>query len=442
MNNKEKYVLHCLGCGREYSDNGYRIYCEGDHGRSLLRSRYEKKQINISLDLPGMFKFSDWLPGTLKVHDITSPATYHSEKFAGYLGLENLYISFNGYWPERRALMQSCSFKELEAVSAASRYNNRGGGTLVVASAGNTARSFAMVFSKHKIPVIIIVPDTAREDMWLTIEADGCVKLITIAGEGDYSDCIEAANAICESAGLINEGGAFNVARRDGMGTVLLDAVRVIGELPHHYFQAVGSGTGALSIWEANLRLTCDGRFGSNKIKLHLSQNHPFCPIYYSWQNKSRELVSIDDKKAKQQLGEVRARVLSNRKPPYSLPGGVYDALIDTGGQVYSITNDELEEAKRLFEKLENIDIYEPAAVAVASLVQAVEQQIIDNDDIILLNITGGGLRRLKKDYPIINIEPSFTAKKTGSAAVEIMSYLKKSSSVATDSSWLSSNNL
>ena len=51
--------------------------------------------------------------------------------------------------------------------------------------------------------------------------------------------------------GFIAEGGAKNVARRDGMGTTVLSAVTTIGEIPDAYFQAVGSGTGAIAIFLA-----------------------------------------------------------------------------------------------------------------------------------------------------------------------------------------------
>jgi len=53
----------------------------------------------------------------------------------------------------------------------------------------------------------------------------------------------------------------MNVARRDGMGTVMLEAAVTIGRAPDHYFQAVGSGTGGIAAWEASLRLKQDGRF-------------------------------------------------------------------------------------------------------------------------------------------------------------------------------------
>jgi len=45
----------------------------------------------------------------------SGPVTYRSTELAAELGLNNLYISFNGYWPEKGAFIKTCSFKELEA---------------------------------------------------------------------------------------------------------------------------------------------------------------------------------------------------------------------------------------------------------------------------------------------------------------------------------------
>ncbi len=45
------------------------------------------------------------------------------------------------------------------------------------------------------------------------------------------------------------------------------------------------------------------------------------------------------------------------------------------------------------------MDILRPAAIAVAALCRAVRSNSIDPDDTVLLNITGGGLSRLKEDY-------------------------------------------
>jgi len=49
----------------------------------------------------------------------------------------------------------------------------------------------------------------------------------------------------------------------------------------------------------------------------------------------------------------------------------------------------------------EGIDIEEPAGVALAGLVQAIKQKKVDKDDYILLNISGGGFKRLQDTMSI-----------------------------------------
>ena len=224
---------------------------------------------------------------------------------------------------------------------------------------------------------------------------------------GDYFDAIHLSNLAVELEGFFPEGGAKNVARRDGMGTTVLSAVTTIGKIPDYYFQAVGSGTGAIAAWEANLRFLEDGRYGSNKMKLMLSQNTPFLPIKDAWDQHSPNMLPIDDELAREkQVDEINAKVLSNRKPPYALIGGLYDALSDAGGSVIGITNKEAEKAAELFLQCEGNDIEPAAAVAVASLLKAVDEKMIDPQSVIMLNVTGGGIEKFKRENTINYILP------------------------------------
>jgi len=323
--------------------------------------------------------------------------TYKSRGLARELGLENLYISFNGYWPERGAKLPTCSFKDLEAAPTMQRLRERGGDlTLVVASAGNTARAFAHAASLTGQPLVLFVPEKALSRMWLTVPG-GPVTLIAV--QGDYYDAIQVAEKVQSLPGYVPEGGARNIARRDGMGTVMLDAATTLGHIPEHYFQAVGSGTGGISAWEASLRLKEDGRFGSTLSRLHLAQNLPNAPIYYSWTEKEPAPVSAD----------MFDDVLYNRKPPYAIAGGVKDALQATNGEVYGITDRQAEDARKLFEQCEEIDILNAAAVAVAALQQAAKGGAVSPKSIILLNITGGGVARIKEEHTLHMLKPSTT---------------------------------
>ena len=125
----------------------------------------------------------------------------------------------------------------------------------MVSSAGNTGRAFLQTFSRYGLPALVVVPENALPHMWITGEKHPAVRLAVVRGGGDYSDAIEVGNRIAAQPGFYAEGGARNVARRDGMGTVVLAAAEALGESPRHYFQAVGSGTGAIAAWEMSLRL-------------------------------------------------------------------------------------------------------------------------------------------------------------------------------------------
>ena len=243
--------------------------------------------------------------------------------------------------------------------------------------------------------------------MWFTEPLNDCVKLISCRKGGDYFDAIHLSNLALKSPMFYAEGGAKNIARRDGMSTTVLSAVTTIGRIPDYYFQAVGSGTGAIAAWEANMRLIEDGRFGSNTMKLMVSQNAPFLPMYEAWKADSRAMLPYDDNQARKDAETIDAKVLSNRKPPYSLAGGLYAALKATGGDVLMADNLQAAKAAELFYATEGIDIHPAPAIALATLIEQVEKGNIDPKATIMLNITGGGERRAKEGKELWYLKPS-----------------------------------
>ncbi len=402
-----EYKVRCVATGRRFEDEGWTLEDHQCKTPSLVRAEYEVKQLQVRDDSYGIYKFCDWLPVKRMLQGSCAPVTYKSKGLAGELGLENLYITFNGYWPAIGANMTTCSFKETEAYSVCGRFDPSCGKVLVVASAGNTARAFAKVCSDNGIPLLLSVPEENLDALWFEKPLDDCVKLIAAAKGGDYFDAIHLSNMALKSKRFIAEGGAKNIARRDGMGTTVLSATTLIGRIPDYYFQAVGSGTGAIAAWEMNQRLIEDGRFGSHKMKLMVSQNAPFVPMYDAWRADSRHMLEEDDNKARRNAEIIDAKVLSNRRPPYGIIGGLYDALKDTDGAFFVVTNAALRKTARLFRELEGIDIYSAAAVATDSLIQAVRAGMVDKEKIVMLNITGGGERLFQQDKELWYLKPA-----------------------------------
>lgn len=412
----EKYHLECLEC-KEVIPDRYTNACPEGHD-SLLRTVYSRKRIR-KLSGQGMFNYIDWLPVEAALPTNASPITYRSDGFGQELGLKNLYIGFNGYWPEKGAVMRTCTFKELEALPTMQRVEERAGGKiLAVASAGNTSRAFAEVSSVTGMPVVVIVPRNSLHRMWTTTGNHDSIFLISV--DGDYSDAISVGKEIAKLQSLIEEGGVRNVARRDGMGVVELEAAFSMNVLPDFYFQAVGSGTGAIAAWETFSRLIEDGRFGDKMPRIVISQNLPFAPLVSAWQDGRAELIADKDMiDAEDAIKRIYADVLSTRNPPYSVKGGVYDMLLGTKGRMYGITNEEGKAAKKLFEGEEGIDLDPAASVAVASLIKAVDEGSVGKEDKILLNITGGGYKRLREDCELYEIEVRREIKPSGELALD-----------------------
>lgn len=401
-----KYTLQCIATGREFDDTGWMLDDPECKTPSLVRANYANKQLDIKSDDYGFYKFCDWLPVKRILSGSSAPVTYKSEALAKHLGLSNLWVTLSGYAPRHGVKMTTCSFKETEAYSVCARMDEREERVLVVASAGNTARAFARVCSDNNIKLLLAVPADNLDALWFTEPINDCVKLIACEKGGDYFDAINLSNMALKSHKFYAEGGAKNIARRDGMGTTVLSAVTTIGRIPDYYFQAVGSGTGAIAAWEANMRLIEDGRYGNNVMKLIVSQNAPFVPIFDAWRADSREMLAYDMKKARRDAELIDAKVLSNRRPPYTFAGGLYDALKATNGDVMVATNAQARRAGKLFKELEGIDIHPAPAVALASLIKMVESGAIDKDACVMLNITGAGEEAAKKNRELFYLKP------------------------------------
>ncbi len=398
--NPTKYKLMNVADGRLFEDRGWTLADPESKTASLVRAVYENKQFTPREDLPGLYRYAEWLPIKRILKKSCAPVTYHSKGLGKHLGLDNLYITFSGYNPKIGAEFQTCSFKETEAFSVCARMDKKEDRILVVQSAGNTARAFAQVCSDNNIPIVICIPLDSQHDLWFQKKLNSCVKLIAAPHGCDYYDAIRLGEKLCEDRRYMAEGGAKNVARRDGMGTTILSAVEAIGHIPDAYFQAVGSGTGAIAAWENNLRLIEDGRFGSNKMKIFVAQNKPFTLMYDTWKAHQRALVDLDPEVGRRAAEVILAKVLSNRKPPFSLAGGLFDTLEDSKGDVFLASNDDIIYWILQFRNLEGYDILPAPACAVKALAQAVEEGRVKKDDVVMLNITGGGtLSAMAKGY-------------------------------------------
>ena len=193
-------------------------------------------------------------------------------------------------------------------------------------------------------------------------------------------------------------------------------------ELPSYYFQAVGSGTGAIAVHEAARRLRSSVG-GMTLPKLMLCQNLPFTPIYDAWRAGQCSPLGASDY-LRDALKKVYADELTNWTPPYQIRGGVYDSLVESRGDVLATNNSAAQLAVDEFLELEGIDIEPAAGVAVACLREAAVQGRVEKEAVVLLNITGGGRLRLGRDYPLVPAQPRLRLTRSSLAADAVQQIL------------------
>lgn len=422
---KTKYHLKNVADGREFEDAGWTLSDPECESPSLIRAVYDNKRFTPREDLDGIYRYAEWMPIKKTLKRSCAPVTYKSKGLASFLGLENLYITFSGWNPRIGAKMRTCSFKETEAYSILGRIDESEKRILIVQSAGNTARAFAQVCSDNRIPVVICVPEDNRHDLWFRKPLRKCVKLIAVPHGCDYYDAIALGEKLATDPHFMLEGGAKNIARRDGMGTTILSCVEQMGRIPDAYFQAVGSGTGAIAAWENACRLAEDGRFGQNNMRVYVAQNSPFSLMYDAWKAGSRALPEITPEEGRSKSEMILAKVLSNRKPPYSITGGLYDVLKESNGDFFLASNNDIIYWLMQFRNREGYDLLPASCAAVSALAQAVKDGLVKKDDYIMLNCTGGGtLSAMSRGYvhkePDLILSPDLPAEDIVNAVLKL----------------------
>lgn len=410
------YVLTCSLCGLQQDDDGLIADCPVDHPPALLRTDYVARQFHPRPGRDDLFRYAEWLPVTRTLAGAGRSVVYRSEGLAAALGLPELWIAFNGYWPERGASLETGTFKEFEAHAVLGRLPEWSP-TLLVASSGNTGAAFAWACSHGQVPCVIVVPAKGMRRMSFRAQLDPCVKLVEIE-DGDYPDAIKFVAALARISSFLPEGGVKNVGRRDGLATVLLAAFEKMGRLPSHYFQAVGSGTGAIAALEAARRIRAEVG-GTALPRLMLCQNLPFTPIYDAWQTRLRSPDRGPDERFREAVRQVRADELTNWTPPYAVHGGVYDSLVESQGDVLVAGNAAVQEALSMFAELEGVDVEPAVGVAIACLRDAVDQGRLGPQSAVLLNVTGGGRQRRAADQELVEAAPQLRLSRSSLAGEE-----------------------
>ncbi|XGI83778.1 threonine synthase [Halorutilales archaeon Cl-col2-1] len=371
--------LRCRECGEEYPAV-MKNTCESCFGP--LEVEYDWSEVDVSREEiesgpNSIWRYADLLPidNEDSVVDLGTGFNhlYEADNLADELGIGELYILNDSVNP-------SFSFKDRVTGVAVAKAIEFGVDAIGCASTGNLASSVAAHAAKADLPAYIFIPDTIEKGkITQTLTYDP--EIVPV--EGNYDDANRLATEVADENGW----GFVNINLRpyytEGSNTMAYEVAEQLGwEAPDHVVHPMAAGASLLSVQKGYKQLEKLGLIEDGDVKMSGSQPEGF-PI--------AEAVRNDEPVKPIQEYETLAHSLAIGSPA----DGFYakDAILESGGYAANPDDDAIIEGIKLLARTEGIFTEPAGGTTVAGLRQLAEEGRIDDDETVVVNITGNGLK-------------------------------------------------
>jgi threonine synthase len=368
-----RYKLICNHCHQEQS--GYAPFCHRCQG--LTDVVYPLETIKLTTDANPYRRFFELLPLREPQH---IPENMHytpmvkAEALGRHLGLKELYLK-----NETEQSTNSTKFR-MALVALAYLYEN-GVRHFCTSSTGNSSTAYAAVISRF--PEMKMSLFTA-EDFRGRVNYQPSPQIQHfILRKGTFVDAFNASAAYAAAHGYTAERGFFNPGRREGLKLAFFEAVDQIQAPIDWYVQAVSSAMGVYGTYTGARELQELGLI-SQGPRLLCVQQASCAPQATAWQANAENIRPEDIVPQPQGLASAILRGDPSRTYPY-----IRRIVKASQGEILAVTEADQTLARRLVLELEGISICYASATAVAGVMRAHAQGIIDAKQRVLINLTG-----------------------------------------------------
>ncbi|MFB6282781.1 MAG: threonine synthase [Halobacteria archaeon] len=379
MSERKVKALECRECGKEYPPE-IRNTCEICFGPLEVKYNWDAIDVtrrDIESRRPTMWRYVDLLP----VEDRSSVVEmgtgynhlYEAENLADELGISELHILNDSVNP-------SFSFKDRVTGVAIARAQDFDVDAVGCASTGNLAASVASHAAKADLPAYIFLPDSIEESkITQTLAYDPEIVPVT----GNYDDANRLASEVADE----NDYGFVNINLRpyytEGSCTMAYEVAEQLGwRTPDHVVHPMAAGASLLSVQKGFRMLEKAGLVDDADVRMSGSQPEEF-PITRAVRD-DENVTPIDDY-------DTLAHSLAIGNPA----DGFYakDAILDSGGYAADPDDDAIIEGVKLLARTEGIFTEPAGGTTIAGLKQLVEEGHVEEDESVVVNITGNGLK-------------------------------------------------
>ncbi len=390
--------LKCKECGASYPLEASFV-CENCFGP--LEAAYDHSSLDaeearrkIQAGSNGIWRYSDFLPFDGRPTDPLEPGLtplIRADRLAERLGLGELWIKNDAANPTH-------SFKDRVVAVAIAKAKELGFETVACASTGNLANAVAAHAAAAGLDSYVFVPADLEEQKLLATGIYG-TKLVGV--KGTYDD----VNRLCTELAQARPWAFLNVNLRpyyaEGSKTLAYETIEQLGwKLPDRIVCPIASGS----------LFTKIGRGITEWLELGLVKGE--LPAFSGAQAEGCSPVATafaDGKDVcKPQRPDTIAKSLAIGDPadgPYAL-----ELARQTGGQIESVTDDEIRVAIRLLAETTGVFTETAGGVTIGVLAKLAESGAIGSDERVVAIITGEGLKTLdaaREAFRMHEIEPS-----------------------------------
>jgi threonine synthase len=289
----------------------------------------------------------------------------HARRLGAEVGLERLHLKFEGTNP-------TGSFKDRGMVLAVNRAVADGARAVVCASTGNTSASAAAYAAAAGLPCHVILPagKVARGKLAQALAAGAKLTMV----DGNFDAALAVVQRLGEE-GLAVVVNSINPDRLEGQQTAAWEVVDDLGGAPEVLALPVGNAGNITAYWRGFRRYVDEGRSRALPRMLGF-QAEGAAPIVRGEPVDSPETVAT-------------AIRIGN---PASWDGAVA-ARDESGGEIGSVTDDEILDTQRLIVQKEGVFCEPASAASVAGVRKLAGEGRVSRDETVVCVLTGHGLK-------------------------------------------------
>jgi threonine synthase len=323
----------------------------------------------INADLPGVLeRYGDRLPVTdatpaLSLGEGSTPLV-RAERLARRVGCDDLYLKLEMSNP-------TGSFKDRGMVVAVAKAIEEGSRAVLCASTGNTSASAAAYAARSGLEAFVLVPHGKIAQGKLAQAIVHGAKVVAI--RGNFDDALRLARAITEEhpVALVN---SVNPFRLEGQKTAAFEVVDSLGDAPDMLFLPVGNAGNISAYWRGF-------------VEYYQSEESSKKPRMMGWQAEGAAPIVLGEPVANPQTIATAIRI--GNPASWDLAVGARD---ESGGDIGTVTDDEIMESYRLLAQEEGVFAEPASAAGVAGLIKHAADHDLSGRTIVCV-ITGHGLK-------------------------------------------------